>query len=329
LVEAGAGFLYRRSMSTSIAPRERDQTRSPPPSGPDDPPGGVPADLPVPMRRQAPLIIRSGVGWGTRVRLAASDLAETARLWRLVWALAFLDIRLRYRGSVLGPFWLTLSTAIMIGALGFVYSRLFHTDLHSYLPFLSLSLVLWNNFIAALVSDSCTGYTTADAMIRAMRMPLSLHAARVVVRNILILAHNVIVIVAVFAIMDTWPGRVAAMAIPGFMLWIVDALAVAMLLGGFCARFRDVPPIAASIMQIAFFVSPIIWSPQILKNRGIGVILLNWNPFYALLEIVRAPLLNQMPSANTWGSALGYSAGLLVLTALFFVRARGRIAFWV
>jgi lipopolysaccharide transport system permease protein len=325
LVEARPRFLYRRIMSTSLAPRGSDESRTPV----SPPPGDVPADLPVLTQRGARLVINSGVGWPSRIRLAGADLGEAGRLWRLVWSLAFLDIRLRYRGSVLGPFWLTLSTAIMIAALGFVYSRLFHTDLHSYLPFLSLSLVLWNNFIAALVADSCTGYTTADAMIRAMRMPLSLHAARVLVRNILILAHNVIVIVAVFAIMDTWPGAVAAMAIPGFLLWIIDGLALAILLGGFCARFRDVPPIAASIMQIAFFVSPVIWSPQILKDRGIGVILLNWNPFYALLEIVRAPLLNQMPDLATWGSALGYSAALLVVTAVFFVRARGRIAFWI
>ena len=277
----------------------------------------------------ARLVIDSGLGWGGRLRLALQDIAETWRLRRLVWTLAFLDIKLRYRGSVLGPFWLTISTGVMIGALGFVYSKLFHTDLKTYLPFLSLSLVIWNNFISALVNDSCVAYTTADATIRGMRMPLSLHAARVVVRNLLILAHSVVVIVIVFGLMDTWPGGVAAMALPGLALWLVDGFAVGLLFGGFCARFRDVPPIIQSVMQIVFFVSPIIWSPSILAHRGIGVILLNANPFYDILEIVRAPLLNHMPGLETWLAALGYSAALLVLTALFFIRARGRIAYWV
>ncbi|HET9148186.1 MAG TPA: ABC transporter permease [Acetobacteraceae bacterium] len=302
-------------MSTSVVPRGSDQDTSE-------------ALLPVQAQHGGRLVINAGLGWPQHVRLAFADIRNAASLWRLVWSLGFLDIRLRYRGSVLGPFWLTLSTAVMVGALGFVYSHLFHTDIHTYLPFLSLSLVLWN-FINALVTDGCTGYTTAEAMIRAMRMPLSLHAARVLVRNLLILAHNIVVIVVVFAIMQSWPGRVAAMALPGFLLWIVDGLAISILLGGFCARFRDVPPIVASVMQIAFFVSPIIWSPDVLKHRGIGVILLNWNPFYALLEIVRAPLLNQMPSLATWGSALGYSGVLILATMLFFIRARGRIAFWV
>lgn len=303
-------------MSTSIAPRNSNQ---------DAPEAET---MPVQAHRDERLVITAGVGWPERVKLAFRDIRDAGRLWRLVWSLAFLDIRLRYRGSVLGPFWLTLSTAVMVAALGFVYSQLFRTNLHTYMPFLSLSLVLWG-FISSLVTDGCTGYTAAEGMIRAMRMPLTLHAARVLVRNILILAHNIVVIVVVFAIMDTWPGQVAAMAIPGLLLWIVDGLAVAILLGGFCARFRDVPPIVASIMQIAFFVSPIIWSPDVLKHRGIGVILLNWNPFYALLEIVRAPLLNQMPDLATWGSALGYSGVLILGTMVFFIRTRGRIAFWV
>ena len=62
---------------------------------------------------------------------------------RLAWTLGWLDIKLRYRGSMLGPFWLTLSTGIMVGSLGVLYSTLFHMNMHEYLPFLSLSLVLW------------------------------------------------------------------------------------------------------------------------------------------------------------------------------------------
>jgi lipopolysaccharide transport system permease protein len=119
--------------------------------------------------------------WSDRFAMALADVRQTLQLWPLVWTLSVLDIRLRYRGSILGPFWLTLSTSVMIGALGFLYSRLFHTDIQTYLPFLSLSLVLWQ-FLSTLTSEGCTCFTSSESMIRAMRMPLSLHAARVVVR---------------------------------------------------------------------------------------------------------------------------------------------------
>ncbi len=82
--------------------------------------------------------------WRSRVNAEFSDFYGAFHLWRLIWTLSVFDIQQRYRGSLLGPFWLTLSTGVMIGALGVLYAGLFHINIHSYLPYLSLSLVLWN-----------------------------------------------------------------------------------------------------------------------------------------------------------------------------------------
>ncbi len=260
--------------------------------------------------------------------MAANDLAETRQLWPLVWTLSLLDIRLRYRGSLLGPFWLTLSTAIMIAAIGFVYSHLFHSDIASYLPFLSISLVFWN-FISAITAEGSICFTQSEGMIRAMRMPLSLHAARVVMRNILVLAHNIVVIVVVFAIFRIVPSAASFSILPACGLWVVDAMAVCLILGVFGARFRDIPPIVASIVQIAFYVTPVMWSPVMLMHRGISAILVKWNPFFALLEIMRGPLLGHALEPTAWAMALGYSAALVLLAGLVFIHARPRIAYWI
>jgi lipopolysaccharide transport system permease protein len=260
-----------------------------------------------------------------RQQQAVADVTLGMRLWRLCWTLGWLDIRLRYRGSVLGPFWLTLSTAIMVAALGLLYSTLFRMNLHEYLPFLALSLVLWN-FLSALVGDACVAFTGAESMIRSMRMPYFMYAARTVIRNVLVLGHNIVVILAVYAIFDAWPGWHALLVLPAVALWLVDATAVTLLLGAFCARFRDIPPIVASIMQIAFFVSPIIWKPELVEERQH---LLPLNPFFSLFEIVRAPLLGHAASPITWVSAIIYSVALCGAAWVLFVRVRGRLAFWV
>ena len=271
------------------------------------------------------LDLRSGLGFAARQRSAVQDFAEALRYRRLVWTLGSLDIRLRYRGSALGPLWLTLSTAIMVAALGLIYSRLLHEDLHSYLPYLALSMVLWN-FVNTLVAEACLTFTQAEMLVRSLRMPFAVHAARVVVRNVLVLGHNVLVIVLVLAIFRVVPGPGALLAIPAFGLWLVDAFALCLLLGAFCARFRDIPPIVASVMQIAFFVSPIIWRPGLLHHAAW---ILPFNPFYTLFEILRGPVLGNLPGRLVWASALGYSAVLLAAAWLLFVRVRGRIAFWL
>ena len=257
--------------------------------------------------------------------LAVRDMLDGLRLWRLAVRLGWLDIKLRYRGSMLGPFWLTLSTAVMVGALGVLYATLFELKVRDYLPFLALSQVLWG-FLATLVADGCASFTSSDQLILSMRMPLSVHALRVLVRGLLILAHNVVVIVGVDVYFSLWPGAGLALAIPGLLLWMLDAFAIALLLGAIGARFRDIPPIVASVVQIAFFVTPIIWKPEQLKAHAW---LLPYNPFFDVIEVVRAPMLGYLPSEMTWLMAVVYSLLLLAVTWGLMVRARGRVPFWL
>jgi lipopolysaccharide transport system permease protein len=260
-----------------------------------------------------------------RLRGALRDLREATALWRLCWTLSWLDIRLRYRGSMLGPFWLTLSTGIMVGSMGVIYGTLFHMNLREYLPFLAVSQVLWA-FLAVLVNDSCAGYTGAEGLIRAVRLPYALYAARIVLRNLVVLAHNLLVIVVVFVVMRVWPGTAGLMMLPALALWLADALAITVLLGAVCARFRDIPPIVSSVMQMAFFVTPVIWRPE---QAGTHQWLLAFNPLYTLLEIMRGPLLGSIPGATVYGVAIGSSMLLWAASLLLFARVRGRIAFWV
>lgn len=278
------------------------------------------------MRASPHLELHAGqTGWA-RARLAAQDLTEGVRLWPLALTLGWLDIKLRYRGSLLGPFWLTLSMGAMVGALGFLYAALWKVSVREYLPFLALSQVLWM-FIASIITEGCTCFTTSEAVIRSVRMPFFVHSLRSLVRNVIVLAHNVLVIVVVYAVLLIWPGWHALLALPGLVLWAIDGVAAAMLLGAVCARFRDIPPIIGSLLQIAFFVTPIIWTP---KQLGPGK---NWmllgNPFFDVLEVVRAPLLGTTAGSHVWIAALVFSAGLCGLTWVFFVRARARIAFWI
>jgi lipopolysaccharide transport system permease protein len=272
------------------------------------------------------LNLRADMTVGTRLRWAVADVVGGAKLWRLACALGWLDIRLRYRGSMLGPFWLTISTGVMVAALGVLYSTLFKIDLRDYLPFLALSQVLWS-FLAALVSEACTVFTDAEGVIRSQRMPFFVFSLRALIRNAAVLGHNIVVIVVVFAIFRMWPGTSALMAFPGLLLWAVDALALTLILGAFCARFRDIQPIVNSVMQIAFFVTPVIWKPTQLDPESIAH--LAFNPFFDLLEIVRGPILGTGVAGTTWLGALLYSVALCAISWAFFVRARGRVTFWV
>ena len=282
------------------------------------------------MSRFAPsaepsLDLRANVTPIARHTFALRDLLQALRQWRLGVTLGWLDIKLRYRGSVIGPFWLTLSTAVMVMAMGVLYAELFHMELHDYMPFLALSIVLWNA-LSGMVGDACVCFTSAEGTIRAVRMPYTIYAVRTVVRNGLVLGHNVIVIVGVFAFFNVWPGVIGTQSLLGLCFWIVDSIAACLLLGTICARFRDIGPIVASVMQIAFFITPIIWRKDAL---GAGAAWLVLNPFFCLLSVVREPLLNQHPGIYTWVALSIWSAALCTGAWMLFARTRSRLAFWV
>ena len=260
-----------------------------------------------------------------KLERAVEDIQQGLLGWRLPLALARLDIRNRYRGSVLGPFWLTLSTAVMLTGLGFLYSTLVRLELASYLPFLAVSLILWN-IISAMVSEGSTCLIDQESVIRQMPQPYSVHILRCVIRNVLIAAHSLPLILLVFLVCGYTPGWIGLWAIPGIGLFLINAFAVATLFGMLSARFRDIGPIVASVMQIAFFMSPVIWKPELLGDRQRFLPL---NPFYVVMETVRGPLVEGGVSPWLWLAAIGYSAILCMAAFMIFQRFRNRIAFWV
>jgi ABC-type polysaccharide/polyol phosphate export permease len=260
-----------------------------------------------------------------RLLAAASDLLDGLS-WGWLWAtLAHQDLKLRYRGSILGPFWQTITTGVMIGAMGFIYAKLFQTPLNEYLPLLTAGLIFWQ-FTSGMITEGCSTFYSVQGVIQQVKLPFSLHAYRLVYRNFLILLHNIVIVPIVFAIFPqpiTWI-RVLEL-VPGLALILLNGIWVSILLGMISARFRDIPPIIGSIVQVVFFITPIFW-----PAAGLGTYrwLAEVNPIYAAIDVLRAPLLGQPAEPHSWlilaiVTVLGCGG-----TFAFFARFRTRIAYW-
>ena len=261
----------------------------------------------------------------SQTALALFDLVQGARAYHLWYLLGWQDIRQRYRRSVLGPLWLTLSMGAFVGALGTLYSLLFGVELAVYMPFLAVGFIVWT-LIAEVIGEGCKAFISAEGIIKQVGLPLSVHVYRLLWRNLLILFHNAAVFVVVAAVFGIWPGWNGLLALPGLLLLCLNGIWVALLFGIISARFRDVPPIVASIVRICFFVTPIIWMPELVPERAM---VLEVNPFYHLVEVVRAPLLGNVPGLSSWIAVLSMVLGGWIVTFAFFRRYRRRIAYWV
>ena len=258
---------------------------------------------------------------------AVSDIAAATRRMPLVGILGWQDVRQRYRRSMLGPFWLTISMGVMIGTIGIVFGSLFNVSMTEFLPSLASGIILWG-FISSVINEGCASFTASDAIIKQLPIPLFVHVLRMTWRNMIILGHNLLIMPVVFIAVGKAVEPVIFVSLAGFALLAVNLLWVALILGSVCARYRDLPQIVGSVLQVLFYLTPIMWMPQSLPKAA-AVYLLDFNPAYHLLEIVRAPLLGHLPSAVNWGVSGAMAVSGWAVAVLVYGRCRRRIAYWL
>jgi ABC-type polysaccharide/polyol phosphate export permease len=277
-----------------------------------------------PREQALPHVIYSAEG-GHLTRYAGADLGRglaAANLWS---SLAIQDIAARYRGSILGPWWITLTMAALIGGMSLLYSRLMHLSLQAYVPWMSCGIVLWG-FISSTVTEGCDTFTQAAPIIRQTSLPLFIFVLRTVARNTIVLAHNAIIIGVIAVLFGFWRSVQPLGLLLGLGLvllnlsWIVLVAAVA------SARFRDVPQIFIAVMQVALFITPVFWRPDQLPNRPA---ILTFNPFYHLIEAVRAPLVGAAPPSQAFEVCAGLAAAGWALAFWVFALNRRRLVHYL
>jgi ABC-2 type transport system permease protein/lipopolysaccharide transport system permease protein len=144
--------------------------------------------------------------------------------------------------------------------------------------------------------------------------------------KLIIFAHNFLIYLGVLLYFQIWPGAVVLLAIPGFMIVVFNGTVASFTIGIVSARFRDIPQLITSFVQILFFMTPIFWKPESLRGHAYVT---EFNPFFHLLEIVRAPLLGNTPTAADYIAVLLLTLINIAIASAFFSRYRARIAYWV
>jgi ABC-2 type transport system permease protein/lipopolysaccharide transport system permease protein len=261
----------------------------------------------------------------TSLELAIDDVTTGLRSWWLWNTMGWQDIRQGYRGSILGPFWLTISMGVMVGALGLLYAAILKMEVATFLPFLALGFLFWG-LISSLITDGTLAFVKAEGILLQVRMPFSVHVLRSVTRNFVIFLHNSIIGVAVLILFAVPQSLYSLVSLIGLALILLNGFWVTMLFGMLCTRFRDIGPIVANLTQLLFFMTPIIWMPEAL---GQNAWVLYFNPAYAFIEIARGPLLGHVIPVQVWVMALSFTLVGFVVTFFMFARFRARIPFWV
>ena len=258
-------------------------------------------------------------------RHAVKDIKE-GTFGTFVWFhLAWQDIRLRYRRSIIGPFWITLSMGLFVCAMGPLYGKLLHQEIGPYFQYIVVSFIIWS-FLASQINESCTAFIGAEGFIKQIKMPLSIHLHRVMARSVIMLAHNLLVVIIVLFFFPPKQFVTLLLAPVGFALVLINLAWIGFVLSILCARFRDIPQAVTSVMQLVFFLTPIVWKRELLGNHAIVADL---NILYHFMEIIRAPLLGAYPTRLSYAFVIVSALIGWTVALLLFRRFRSRIVYWV
>lgn len=235
------------------------------------------------------------------------------------------DTKTRYRRSVLGPLWLVFGTLIGVGGLGVVWSTLFDIDRATFIPALAIGLVTWYLLSSCVVESASAFYGNRDIFLN---IPTSsiLVSLLVLIRNIINFLHNFIVVIVVLIIYPNTVGLVSLLAIPGLLLVCFNLLAIIQLLGFVGARYRDLSPLLAAILQPLFFITPVLFRPS---QLGANAFIAELNPFTYWLSLIRDPIMGVAPSITTWLIVSVMATVSWIAALLMTASKRHRLAYWV
>jgi len=264
--------------------------------------------------------------------------AQRITAWKDVWdsianfqlpaLLGWQDVAQRYRRSKVGAFWLTINMGVLIGALGLVFGTIFNSPMSEFLPFICVGLIVWGYF-SQLVNEGCTCFISSSDTMLQLPIPFFTYVLRTWWRNTIILAHNLVIFPIILLIFGKFVNFYAILVVPGFFFVSLNILWMMVVLAIICTRYRDLTQIIQNIMQVGLYLTPVMWEPSRLPAGARSMLMLNLNPFYHLISVVRDPLLGNPGTLINWCvvvamAVVGWAVALLLLN-----RYRSRITYWL
>jgi ABC-type polysaccharide/polyol phosphate export permease len=261
-----------------------------------------------------------------QMKIGLNDVIKGFLMWRLWLRLGWIDIVRRYRRTMIGPFWGTLSIAAFIGTMGFLYAGIFNQELTTYLPYLASGFAVWIP-IAGFVAESSGTFIAAEGVVKQSKVPLTMFVCQAAVRNAIVYVHNIQVYVFVAIVFSVQVNINFLLILPAILLLFANSIWVGILVSLLCTRFRDLQQLIATILQMLFFLTPIFWTPG--QAGRVKTVFVDMNPMFHFVDILRSPMLGKAPAMLSWYFVAGITVVGWLLTLIIFSRYRQRVVLWM
>jgi ABC-type polysaccharide/polyol phosphate export permease len=239
---------------------------------------------------------------------------------------AWLDTLCHYRRSRIGPLWETINILVMVFGMTVISSAVIGGDVTDLIGYITLGIIIWT-CIMTLIMEGATTFIRNSHLITNTNISIDCYVGRTLLKTFINFCHHSVLYfigLLLFLMPATWTSLLALL---GIALLFVNGYWMIVILAFVCARFRDVELIIRNLLQSAFFITPIFWKAEMVESSKRGIV--DWNPLYYFIEIIRAPLLGQVPPRDYYLVVLVSTAVGYFMAVLAYMRMRRRLAFLV
>ncbi len=254
----------------------------------------------------------------TQLAVLLHDNKTALYNWRVWVHMGVTDLTNRFAKSALGPLWIVLNLAMWVVGVGLVYAKLFNMEMREYLPFLTISFGVWGLLLATL-TEGGQAFVMAEGYIKQFTYPKQIYLLRFLVNYMLVFSVSVIAFFVVAVIYERRIDFGTAWVLLGLLMLVLVSYAHVTIVSYLTARFRDLPHGIASLMQVLFFLTPIMFTPEKLAEKGLDIIY-RYNPLHYLIEIVRYPLMHAKAAPAEVYIASSIYLLLIAIIAFFVAR---------
>ena len=256
---------------------------------------------------------------------ALNDLVGGLASWEIWGRLCLNEVKRRYRRTLLGPMWVAVSLGVFSLVLGFVWAALWRQDVREYLPYLLSGLIPWM-LIASSIGESTSTFMSAESLMKSRNFSYSMLMHVVLGRNVIVFGHNMITYIVAAVICGVSLNFYTILAIPGFILLIINLSWICLVIAILCLRFRDFQQLVTIVLQVVMFITPVFWPVSQLTGRT--SIIVDVNLLYHMIDLIRSPLLGKAPHFESYivCSIAGFLGWLF---AYWLLRSkRHRLVYW-
>lgn len=244
----------------------------------------------------------------------------------ILFSLINKDLQLKYRRSKLGVLWSILTPLGLVLIIGLVYSIIFRVDPKVFIPTLFAGLTPWT-FFSGCAGASTTAFLSAEGYLKQTTVNAQIFPLRTVLVSFVDFLYSTATFVVVYLLLRPNAfGPTMLAAIPGMVLLFFFTLGFANLSAILNLYVRDWAPLQGLLLQMLFYVTPIIYSESTLAMQGFSFIY-EVNPIYYIINIVRKPLLGQLPPWWHYLVALAMTVVLLLASIGWVQKNKKKIVF--